>query len=291
MGGFVGEAGQFELQILVLALERVGTRLLQLGRLTHRESERPIARLGFQPRLDMRQIGPHQPGEQHQQQEQQGRQQQPLPPHGTRAGRDGGGGHQHGLRRRSGGGGRWHDGRGGQEDAGQVGFGREAPEGHDRPAVHDVERVLARRGQRMAQQLGEVVFGIGARRRFHLLRETTDLGMQALDVGQNILAFAFVEIGKLAWRAFEGRVPVDAPSGRIDFGDGQQVGMLARQPGGNGGAQLTGRTPYRIAGHAERPVALQRFTDQKGTGGHLESFSAGRPWSTSTASPTSRLLR
>src|SRR4029077_7984781 len=90
----------------------------------------------------------------------------------------------------------------------------------------------------------------------------------AVDLVQHRAALGFAEVAHLARLAFEGRVPVDAPAGRIDLGDRQQVGMLAPQPRGDGRAQLAGGAPYGIARHAQRAIALQRFTDEKRTCGH-----------------------
>ena len=215
----------------------------------------------------MRQVGPHQPGEQRQHEQQQHAQQHPLPPHRACTGGDNGGGRgENGLRSRRRGTRRHR--RACQEHAGESGVGTEAPEGHDRLAVDDIERILARRRQRMAQQAGEVAFGAGPLRCLHRIGETRDVAVQAVDLVQYRSALGFAEVAELARFALERRVPVDALTGRIDLGDRQQVGMLARQPRGDRRAQLAGGAPYRIARHAQRAIALQRFTDEKRTCGH-----------------------
>src|SRR6185369_2837995 len=71
---------------------------------------------------------------------------------------------------------------------------------------------------------------------------------------------------------FEGGVPVDAPAGRIDFGNGEKIGVLARQALGDGRTQLSCGAPYRIARETQRAIALQRFTDEEGTSSHLRSL-------------------
>src|SRR3990170_9036034 len=47
--------------------------------------------------------------------------------------------------------------------------------------------------------------------------------------------------------------------------------MPARQALGDGRAQLPSGAPYRIARETQRAIALQRFTDEKGTSSHLRS--------------------
>ncbi len=93
--------------------------------------------------------------------------------------------------------------------------------------------------------------------------------MQALDLVEHLGVFGATGFGEAAGVALERCIPVDAASRRIDLGDSQQIGMLARQARGNGGAQLAGRTPHGITCQSQRAVALERFTDEKRTCGHL----------------------
>jgi hypothetical protein len=72
----------------------------------------------------------------------------------------------------------------------------------------------------MAQQAGEVAFGGRALRLVHRIGQAGDLAMEAMDVVQDRLALALVELGELARLALERCVPVDASAGRVDFGDG-----------------------------------------------------------------------
>ena len=105
----------------------------------------------------------------------------------------------------------------------------------------------------MAQQAGEVAFGAGALRRLHRIGEAGDVAMQAVDLVQNGGALGVAEIGELAHLALERRVPVDAPAGRIDLGDRQQVGML----GATGAAAMAVRSwpAARHTGSPARPSA------------------------------------
>ncbi len=129
-------------------------------------------------------------------------------------------------------------------------------------AVDDVERFLARRGQRVAQQAGEVALRVRAFGCFHLRREAGDLAVQALHLVEDLAPLGIAEISEPPHLAVERCVPVDAAPARIGLGQSQEIGMLARQARGDGGAQLSGGAPHRIAGQAERAVALQRLTDE-----------------------------
>ena len=115
--------------------------------------------------------------------------------------------------------------------------------------------------------------------------------MQALHLGEHLGALGLAEVGQAPGLAVERGVPVDAPAGRLDFGDRQQVGVLARQALGDGRAQLPGGPPHRIAGHAERAIALQRLTAQERTRHHVTARRADRTWRRSIGCPTSLLLR
>src|SRR5476649_1693062 len=59
---FVGEAGQFEPQILVVLLQGRDPRLLQVERLAHGEAQGALPGFSFQARLEMRQVRTDQPG-------------------------------------------------------------------------------------------------------------------------------------------------------------------------------------------------------------------------------------
>ncbi len=84
--------------------------------------------------------------------------------------------------------------------------------------------------------------------------------MQAVHLVEDLGALGIAEVAQPARLAVEGGVPVDALAGRIDFGNRQQVGMLARQALGDRRAQLSGGAPHRVARHAQRPIALKRLT-------------------------------
>lgn len=85
--------------------------------------------------------------------------------------------------------------------------------------------------------------------------------MQVLHLVEHLRTFRIADVAEAPAVAVEGRVPVDPASRGIDLRDRQQIGVLARQPGGNGGAQLAGGTPHGVAGQSQRAVALERFTD------------------------------
>ncbi len=117
----------------------------------------------------------------------------------------------------------------------------------------------------MAQELGEVAFGAGAARRFHAVGEAREVTVQALDLVQDGGALGLAKIAEMAGRAVERRVPVDATARGVDLGDRQQVGMFARQALGDRRTQLPRGAPDRITRQAQRAVALERFTAEKGT--------------------------
>ena len=76
--------------------------------------------------------------------------------------------------------------------------------------------------------------------------------MQAADLVQDRGALGVAEIGEPSHLALERRIPVDAAARRIDLGNRQQVGMLARQALGDGRAQLPAA---RHTGSPARPSA------------------------------------
>ncbi len=140
-------------RVLVVLLQRVDTRFLQLHRLAYGEAQRTIAGLGFEPGFDARQIGPHQPGEQRQQGQQQQRQQHPLH-HADRVPAA-----IAGAETRTASGIAWPRGTGlgttgglAKKTPGRAASAEKPQKSHDGPAVDDIERVLARRGQRVAHR-------------------------------------------------------------------------------------------------------------------------------------------
>ena len=114
----------------------------------------------------------------------------------------------------------------------------------------------------MAQQAGEVALGVRPVDGFHLRREARDLAMEALHPVEDLASLGIIQIAEALHLAVERRVPVDRAAARFGFGQCQKIGMLARQACGDGGAQLSRGAPHRIAGQAERAVALQRLTDE-----------------------------
>src|SRR5471030_125647 len=60
----VGEAGKLETQILVVLLQGRDACMLQIERLAHGEAQGAFARFSLEARLEMRQVGTDQPGEQ-----------------------------------------------------------------------------------------------------------------------------------------------------------------------------------------------------------------------------------
>ena len=114
----------------------------------------------------------------------------------------------------------------------------------------------------MTQQAREVALGVRALHRFHLGRETGYLAVQALNPVEDVAAFGLAKLTQRLHLSIERRIPIDGATARLGFGQRQEVGVLAGQASGDGGAQLPRGAPDRIARKAERAVTLQRFTDE-----------------------------
>ena len=232
----VGQARQFEPQVFIVLLQRVDTRLLQLDRLAHRRGSSARSRASASRRGSRcGRYGRTSQARPRQQQQQQQREQQPLPPgrarrrrrHGATAGAEamtasGIARAPHGAAAAGGGLAR--------KTPGSAASAREAPEGHDRLAVDDVAA-----SPRRARSAHGAAGGRSCARRWSAAAPPSSRrGPRCRHAGAapcrgRCARSASPRSAEPAHLAVERRVPVDASAGRIDLGNRQQVGMLARQ--------------------------------------------------------------